>query len=163
MNLSRIGKIRNIEPDVDLNELLLDVKKNLMYSLEDKHVDLRVAKDLPVVACDRIRISEVFSNLISNAVKYSKKDTAPVVEVGYARKEAFYEFYIKDNGIGIEKEYYEKVFQIFQRLHAKGEYEGTGAGLTIVKKIVESHGGKIWVESVAGTGSTFYFTIPVAL
>jgi|GEM_PF-722380 len=162
LNLSRIGKIRNIEPNVNLNELLLDVKKNLMYSLEDKHVDLKVAKDLPVVACDKIRISEVFSNLISNAVKYSKRDVAPVVEIGYVHKGLFYEFYVKDNGIGIEKEYYDKVFQIFQRLHAKGEYEGTGAGLTIVKKIVESHGGRIWVESVAGTGSTFYFTIPVA-
>ena len=161
LNLSRIGKIRNIEPNVDLNELLLDVKKNLMYALEDKHVDLKIAKDLPMVSCDRIRISEVFSNLISNAVKYSKKGVKPVVEVGYAHKGLFYEFYIKDNGIGIEKEYYDKIFQIFQRLHAKDEYEGTGAGLTIVKKIIESHGGKIWVESAAGTGSVFYFTIPV--
>ena len=159
LNLSRIGRIKNIEPDVDFNELLLDVKKNLQYSLEEKKVELKIPEDLPRVTCDKIRISEVFSNLISNAVKYCKKDVKPVVEVSFSDKGNFYEFSVKDNGIGIEKQYHDKVFQIFQRLHAKGEYEGTGAGLTIVKKIVENHGGKIWVESEPGKGSTFYFTI----
>ncbi len=162
LNLSRIGRIKNIEPDVDIDELLSDVKKNLAYSLEEKRVDLKLMEKFPKLTCDRIRLSEVFSNLISNAVKYSKKDVKPVIEVGYSEKGEFYEFYVKDNGIGIEKQYYGKVFQIFQRLHGKGEYEGTGAGLTIVKKIVENHGGKIWVESKAGIGSTFYFTMPKA-
>ena len=160
LNLSRIGRTRNIEPDVDLNALLSDVKKNLAYSLEEKKVDLKVSENFPKVTCDRIRISEVFSNLISNAIKYSKKGVKPVIETGYSDKGDAYEFYVKDNGIGIEKQYHDKVFQIFQRLHAKGsEYEGTGAGLTIVKKIVENHGGKIWVESEAGEGSAFYFTL----
>lgn len=161
LNLSRIGRIRNIEPDVDLNALLSDVKKNLAYSLEEKKVDLKVSKDFPKVTCDRIRISEVFSNLISNAIKYSKKGVKPVIEIGYSDKGDTYEFSVQDNGIGIEKQYHDKVFQIFQRLHAKGsEYEGTGAGLTIVKKIIENHNGKIWVESDAGEGSAFYFTLP---
>lgn len=161
LNLSRIGRIKNIEPNIDMNEVLSDVKKNLQYSLEEKKVDLKIAGDFPKVTCDRIRISEVFSNLISNAIKYSKKGVKPVVEVGFSDKADFYEFYVKDNGIGIEKEYHDKVFQIFQRLHAKGsEYEGTGAGLTIVKKIVENHNGKIWVESGPGQGSTFKFTLP---
>ena len=160
LNLSRIGRIRNIEPGIDLNTLLSDVKKNLAYSLEEKKVDLKVSKNFPKVTCDRIRISEIFSNLISNAIKYSKKDVKPVIEIGYFDRGDTYEFYVKDNGIGIEKQYHDKVFQIFQRLHAKGsEYEGTGAGLTIVKKIVENHGGKIWVESEAGKGSTFNFTL----
>ncbi|MBU1006749.1 MAG: HAMP domain-containing protein [Candidatus Omnitrophica bacterium] len=160
LNLSRVGRIRNIEPDVDINDVLCDVKKNLGYSLEEKNVDLKFnAGGFPKMTCDRIRISEVFSNLISNAVKYSKKDVRPVVEIGYTDRPRFHEFYVKDNGIGIEKEYHDKVFQIFQRLHAKGEYEGTGAGLTIVKKIVENHSGKIWVESEAGKGSIFYFTL----
>ncbi|MBU1887877.1 MAG: HAMP domain-containing protein [Candidatus Omnitrophica bacterium] len=160
LNLSRIGRIRNIEPDVDLNEILSGVKKNLQYSLEEKKVDLKVAENFPKVMCDRIRISEVFSNLVSNAIKYSKKDVRPVIELGYCDKGGLYEFYVKDNGIGIEKQYHDRVFQIFQRLHAKGEYEGTGAGLTIVKKIVENHGGKIWLDSETGKGTTFYFTIP---
>ena len=160
LNLSRIGRIKNIEPDIDLNELLSDVKKNLAYSLEEKKVDLKIAGNFPQLMCDRIRISEVFSNLVSNAIKYSRKDQRPVIEIGYSDKAGFYEFYVKDNGIGIEKEYYDKVFQIFQRLHAKGEYEGTGAGLTIVKKIIENHGGRIWVTSEVGAGSTFYFTLP---
>lgn len=160
LNLSRIGRIKNVESDIDLNEVLSDVKKNLLYSLEEKKADLRVSGDFPKVMCDRIRISEVFTNLISNAVKYAKKDVRPVIEVGYLDKGEFYEFYVKDNGVGIEEEYYDRVFQIFQRLQAKGEHEGTGAGLTIVKKIIESHGGKIWVESKVGAGSAFYFTLP---
>ncbi|MBU0759156.1 MAG: HAMP domain-containing protein [Candidatus Omnitrophica bacterium] len=160
LNLSRIGRIKNIEPDVDLNALLSDVKKNLQYSLKEKKADLRIAGDFPKVMCDGIRVSEVFSNLVSNAIKYSKKDVRPVIELGYSDKGDSYEFFVKDNGIGIEKQYHDKVFQIFQRLHAKGEYEGTGAGLTIVKKIVENHGGKIWLDSEAGKGTTFYFTLP---
>ncbi|MCX5692907.1 MAG: ATP-binding protein [Candidatus Omnitrophica bacterium] len=162
LNLSRIGRIKNIEPGVDLNELLLDVKKNLAYALEERKVELAIKPDFPKVSCDKIRISEVFSNLISNSVKYTKKDARPVIEIGWSDKKDSYEFYIKDNGIGIEKQYYDRIFQIFQRLHAKGEYEGTGAGLTIVKKIVENHGGKIWVESEVDVGSTFYFTLPKA-
>ncbi len=159
LNLSRIGRIGSVEPDVDLNELLSDVKKDLAYSLEEKKVDLKLAKEFPKVTCDRVRIREVFTNLISNAIKYSKKDVKPIIEVGYSKKDKFYEFFVKDNGLGIEKEYYDRVFKIFQRLHAKGEHEGTGAGLTIVKKIVENHGGSIWVESEVNKGSTFYFTI----
>jgi signal transduction histidine kinase len=160
LSLSRIGRIRNIEPDIDLNEVLSDVKKDLAYSLEEKNVDIRIKGDFPKVTCDRIRISEVFSNLISNAVKYSKKNERPVIEIGFSDKLDFYQFYVKDNGIGTEREYYERVFQIFQRLQGKGDSEGTGAGLAIVKKIIESHDGKIWVDSEAGVGSTFYFTLP---
>ncbi len=159
LNLSRIGRVGSVEPDVDLSGLLSDVKKDLAYSLEEKHAELKLAKDFPKVTCDRVRMREVFANLISNAIKYSKKDVKPIIEVGYSQKDKFHEFYVKDNGLGIEKEFYDKVFQIFQRLHAKGEHEGSGAGLAIVKKIVVNHGGKIWVESKAGEGSTFYFTI----
>ena len=160
LNLSRIGRVRNIEEGVDLNEVLSDVKKNLAYSLEEKGADLKIKENFPKVTCDRIRISEVFSNLISNAIKYSKKDRKPVIEIGYSDRITYHEFYVKDNGIGIEKQYYDRIFQIFQRLHAKGEYEGTGAGLTIVKKIVENHGGRVWVESEVDAGSTFYFMLP---
>jgi len=160
LNLSRIGRIKNIEQGVDLNETLSDVRKNLVYALEERKVELNIKQGFPKVTCDRIRISEVFSNLVSNAIKYTKKDVRPVIEIGWSDEKDFYEFYVKDNGIGIEKQYYDRIFQIFQRLHAKGEYEGTGAGLTIVKKIVENHGGKIWVESEVGVGSTFHFTLP---
>ncbi|HDP16330.1 MAG TPA: GHKL domain-containing protein, partial [Candidatus Omnitrophica bacterium] len=162
LNFSRIGRIRQVEPNVELNEVLSYVKKNLQYSLEEKGVDLKIKGDFPKVMCDRIRISEVFSNLISNAIKYCKKGVKPVIELGYSDKGSVYEFYVKDNGIGIDEQYHDKVFQIFQRLHAKGgEYEGTGAGLTIVKKIVENHNGRIWIESEGeGKGSIFYFTLP---
>lgn len=160
LNLSRIGRIKNIEQNIDFNDILSDVRKNLAYSLEEKKAELVVKEGFPKMTCDRIRITEVFTNLISNAIKYTKKDAVPIIEVGYMDEKGSYEFYVKDNGIGIEEQYYDKIFQIFQRLHGKGEYEGTGAGLTIVKKIVENHGGKIWVASEPGVGSTFYFTLP---
>ncbi|MFA4992329.1 MAG: ATP-binding protein, partial [Candidatus Omnitrophota bacterium] len=160
LNLSRIGRIKNMDQGINLNEVLSDVGKNLVYALEERKADLKIRPDFPKVTCDRIRISEVFSNLVSNAIKYTKKDTRPVIEIGWADKGGFFEFYVKDNGIGIEKQYHDKIFQIFQRLHARDEYEGTGAGLTIVKKIVENHSGRIWVESEPGKGSVFYFTLP---
>ncbi len=160
LNLSRIARIKNPYEKVDFNKLLEEVKKNLEYSLAEKKGQLKIAGTLPIVECDRVRIAEVFSNLVSNAIKYSPKERAPLIEIGYKDRDSFYEFYVKDNGIGIEKQYYDKIFQIFQRLHGRDEYEGTGAGLTIVKKIVEMHGGRIWVESELGKGSIFYFTLP---
>lgn len=160
LNLSRIARIKNPYELVDFNKLLEEVKKNLEYSLTEKRGELKITGTLPIVECDRVRIAEVFSNLISNAIKYTSKERSPLIEIGYKDKGSFYEFYVKDNGIGIEKQYYDKIFQIFQRLHGRDEYEGTGAGLTIVKKIVEMHGGKIWVESEVGKGSVFYFTLP---
>lgn len=99
------------------------------------------------------------ANLISNAVKFADKDP-PRVEIGWSENEDFYEFYVKDNGPGIDEQYFDKIFGIFQRLGRREDYEGTGVGLTIAKKIVEIHNGKIWVESKVGEGATFYFTIP---
>ena len=88
------------------------------------------------------------------------KDTHPKVEIGYSDKEGAHEFFVKDNGIGIDKKYHEEIFGIFKRLHKQEEYEGTGAGLSIVKKIIDDHKGTIWIDSALGKGTTFYFTIP---
>ena len=118
---------------------------------------------MPTIICDATAITEVFHNLISNAIKYNDKPM-PVVEIGCEEKPnpktsaTEYEFYVRDNGVGIKPEYYDKVFQLFQRLHR--DAEGTGIGLTLVRRIVEWHGGRIWLESAEGKGTTFFFTLP---
>jgi signal transduction histidine kinase len=102
---------------------------------------------------------QIFQNLIGNALKYRSKKT-PNIHISIGAKDNHWLFAVKDNGIGIESEFTDKIFDIFRRLHTNDEYEGTGIGLSITKRIVERHGGKIWVESEPGQGSTFYFTIP---
>ena len=133
-------------------------------------LNLKYPRPLPEINCDRTQVNELFTNLISNSIKYNQNE-AKVVEIGYLdatdckstpQAEAKSTiFYVRDNGIGIRDRHLDSIFRIFKRLHAQKKYGGgTGAGLTIAKKIVERHGGEIWVESVYQEGSTFYFTLP---
>ena len=166
LTLSRISRIKNPYEDVDINELIQSIISRLEFDIKEHRVELKIAKDLPVVHCDRIKIEEVFFNLINNAIKFSakkNKDVAPKVEIGYNKRDEAGEFYVKDNGIGIDPKYQEEIFGIFKRLHRQDEYEGTGAGLSIVKRIIDDHKGTIWVDSKLGEGATFYFTIPKKL
>jgi signal transduction histidine kinase len=162
LKFSRLGQPRNPFAPVGLDTMLMHVRVNLQYALDAKKADLRVDK-LPAVMCDATAMTEVFHNLISNAIKYNDKPH-PVVEVGATEKkdpqtgQPEYVIHVRDNGMGIKAEYFEKIFQIFQRLQR--DDEGTGIGLTIVKRVVEWHGGRIWVESEFGSGTTFYFTLP---
>ncbi len=114
---------------------------------------------LPLLAVDASQVSRVFQNLVGNALKYHGKET-PVIHMSAQQMENEWVFSVRDNGIGIAPEQTERIFKIFRRLHGKGEYPGTGIGLAICKKTIERHGGRIWVESELGKGSTFYFTIP---
>jgi chemotaxis family two-component system sensor kinase Cph1 len=114
---------------------------------------------LPVINANKTLIYNLFLNLVENALKYSCKHK-PVIEIGYREEKQEWVFYVKDNGIGIRPEYFEKIFIIFKRLHGKGDYPGTGIGLAICKKITDIHKGRIWVESEPEKGSTFYFSIP---
>jgi signal transduction histidine kinase len=165
LTLSRISRIQNPYENVDMANLIKSVMEKVDFDVKTHKVEVVIAKALPVVYCDRIKITEVFLNLITNAIKFSSKnkETNPRVEVGYSDKGHAHEFYVKDNGIGIDKKYHQEVFGIFRRLHTQEEYEGTGAGLSIAKKIIEDHKGSIWIDSEPGKGATFYFTIPKQL
>ncbi len=158
LNLSRITSKINSFEYVNLNILLKEVQISISYALDSKHCTLKIADDLPMVYCSRVRMGEVFHNLIINAIKYNDKDN-PYIEVGYNEDSKYYTFHVKDNGIGIEEQYFDKIFQLFQRLK-RDDKEGTGAGLTIVNKVIDKHGGSVWVESKVGEGTTIFFTIP---
>jgi signal transduction histidine kinase len=128
--------------------------------LGEKNIKPTVQANLPTVFVDQPRMIEVLQNLIDNAAKYMGGQKEPQIEIGFdGEQNREYVFFVKDNGIGIAPEHHEKIFGLFNKLDA--ESEGTGVGLALVKRIVEFHGGRIWVQSEAGLGSTFYFTLPV--
>lgn len=156
---SRVGTNKEKFADVDCNEILDMVTSVLSFSIREANAIVTVKKPLPVIRALPAQMQQVFQNLIGNAIKY-RREVVPEVEVGCNDKGNDWEFYVKDNGIGIDSRFFDKIFVIFQRLHNKNEFSGTGIGLSICKKIVEKHNGKIYVESVTGKGSTFYFTIP---
>ena len=158
---------------MDLGPVLVEALEMLGARLAESQVELRLPRPLPVALCDRVRVREVFSNLVSNAAKYNDKAdkwmeigfigpgdadrpaSAPADTLGQTL------FYVRDNGIGIEMRHKDRVFAIFKRLHAQDTYGGgSGAGLTIARKMVEQHRGRIWFDSEVGVGSTFYFTLP---
>jgi len=144
---------------VDLNLVIRDVKDNLAASIRETGAKLEIKK-FSTIKSERSLVFQLFQNLISNAIKYRRLDVIPEVEVGSFEKNGQTVYYINDNGLGIPKEYFDTVFLAFKRLHNKSDYEGTGVGLAICKKIVEIHNGKIWIESEVGKGSTFLFTLP---
>ena len=117
---------------------------------------------LPAVQGDAAQLAQLFQNLIGNAIKFCDPGRPPEVQIGYRAQDGRYDFFVRDNGIGIAPEHSERVFQIFQRLHTREQYPGTGIGLSICRKIVERHGGKIWVESEEGKGTTFWFSLKPA-
>jgi two-component system, chemotaxis family, sensor kinase Cph1 len=175
LHFSRVGREELTVELVDLNEVLSDAIEMVGSRTGDGHTDIVVPMLLPSIVADRVRVREVMVNLLSNALKYSDK-AIKRVEIGFIKPEAlalrtaFPEasneqtvFYVRDNGIGIAPRHFDQVFKMFKRLHGREEYGGgTGAGLTIVRKLVERHRGQVWVESVAGEGSTFFFTLGAA-
>jgi len=157
LTLASIGVKKEPLEEVRVGAVVHEVVEGLDYIL--KGVELKVADSLPLVLANKTRLEELFANLISNAVKYNDKGKKRV-EIDWEEEDGHYKFHVRDNGIGIEEQYRGKIFELFEVLHPNGDYESTGAGLSICKRIVEEYGGKIWVESEPGRGSTFYFTIP---
>ena len=156
---SRAGNKALETVNVDTNTVIERVKTNLMYKLNENNGTI-IYKKLPITNTNVTQTEQLFMNLISNSLKFHYKDRPPIIEISAERQADMWLFKIKDNGIGIDSKYFEKIFIIFQRLHTKEEYEGTGIGLTICKKIVELYGGKIWMESELGKGTTVLFTLP---
>ncbi len=143
---------------INLGEVFEDTVALLGASIEDAGADV-TSDALPSVECDRAQISQLLQNLIGNAVKY-RGDAPPKVHVSAQSTGGEWTITVADNGIGIEAKHHDKIFEVFRRLHGQGKYPGTGIGLAVCRRIVDRHGGRIWVESDAGKGSTFYFTIP---
>jgi len=159
LDYSRIGREKQFEP-VDCNVAFTEVIADLAKVIKENKASITASK-LPVVNAFPTELKLLFQNLISNSIKFQKAGIAPHIEISAARENGHWHFKFHDNGIGIEKQYQQRIFIIFQRLHNRSVYEGSGIGLAHCKKIVELHGGTIWVESEAGKGSTFHFTIAV--
>ena len=158
LELSRIGRIAGAFEDVPSAEIIRDVLDVLGPQLKKRGIKVNVQRGLPVIHCEKTRIYQVFENLIQNSIKYMGDAESPVIEVGCKKTDGFHEFYVKDNGIGIDPQYHQKIFQIFQRLK-EVDAKGTGIGLAIVERIAEFHGGSVRVESEKGKGATFWFTV----
>ena len=157
LEYTRIGKETSKIP-INCNGLIGEVLLDLSASIKESGALIH-SENLPVVN-GYAYLKLLFQNLLSNAIKFRKARTTPIINISAVDKGEEFVFSIKDNGIGIEKIYHERIFLIFQRLYTRTEYEGTGIGLAQCKKIVDMHGGEIWIESEPGKGSTFNFTIP---
>ena len=159
LHYSRVGRLDLLMDDVDLNEVLSEVLELLKASRPNSKVEFRVPRALPTVKGDHVLLRELFLNLLGNAMKYNDKPD-PWIEVGYLSESEEPIYYVRDNGIGISSTFHEQVFKMFKRLHGRDDYGGgSGAGLTICRKIVERHGGRIWIESTPGDGATLYYTL----
>ena len=146
----------------DVENALNQALFNLKVTIEENNAEI-THDELPTVIADEKQLIQLFQNLISNAIKFRKPDEPPKIHISSRKDDENMEYIlgVSDNGIGMEQQYAGRIFELFQRLHTRDEYKGTGIGLAVAKKIVERHGGRIWVESELGKGSTFYFTLPI--
>ena len=147
--------------EIDCNTLLAEILRDMESVLTGSNATVQY-EHLPVITGRYSWMRSLFQNLIGNAVKFRKPDVPPIVQISAADNGKNWLFEVKDNGIGIDKMYYGKIFMLFQRLHGRKEYQGTGIGLAQCKKIVDLRGGRIWVDSELGMGSSFYFILPKA-
>jgi signal transduction histidine kinase len=158
LEYSRIGR-GNEKSLITINELIANLKTDLHHLIEQKKAKIEyIGDDMKFMAFEA-DIMKLFQNLVVNGIKYNKEDNVPEIIINAIEKNDCYEFSVADNGIGIEEKHFDKIFEVFQRLHKRSEFEGTGIGLSYCQKVVEIHNGKIWLTSELGKGTTFYFTI----
>jgi signal transduction histidine kinase len=158
LELSRIGRLMNPSEDVPFEEIVREALERLEGQLNERKVRVVISDNFSVVHGDRTRLVEVIQNLVDNAIKFMGDQPRPKVEIGAKKENGEDISFVRDNGIGIDPKYHEIIFGLFNKLDQKAK--GTGIGLALVKRIIEVHGGRIWVESEVGEGSTFYFTLP---
>lgn len=156
LQYSRAGRIEDERKEIRTRQVVTEVIENLA---PPKNIKIEIENRLPAVVADKVKIAQVFQNLISNAMKYMDKPKG-IIKIGCKAEHSSWKFSVSDNGPGIEKKYHEKVFKVFQTLEANHNRESTGVGLSVVKKIVEQYGGEIWMDSQVGKGTTFFFTLP---
>ncbi len=156
LQYSRIGRAKEHKTQVELDKLVPEIVEMID---PPKHIDVKIDRPLPIIIGETTRVQQVFQNLVSNAIKFMDKPQG-LIHIGCERENGHWKFSVADNGPGIDERHFSKVFQIFQTLSPRDDFESTGIGLTIVKKIVEMYGGKVWLESKVGEGTTFYFTVP---
>ena len=161
LELSRIGRLMNPPEDIPFEEIVWEALEKVQGRLSSSNVKVEVGTDLPTVSGDRVRLVEVVQNLVDNAAKFMGDQPNPLVEIGYFQESNKHVFFVRDNGIGIEPQLHDKIFGLFDKLDPNSG--GIGIGLALVKRIVEVHGGRIWVESEVGDGATFYFTLKTPL
>jgi len=162
LQFSRVGtRAKPFEP-VESKVIIKNALKNLERFIQENNAEINIESELPELSADKLQLTQLFQNLIHNAVKFNE-DAQPKVWISATEQKEYWQFRVSDNGVGIDPEYQKRIFVIFQRLHNRDAYDGSGIGLAICKKIVERHGGKIWVESASDEGTTFYFTIAKGL
>jgi light-regulated signal transduction histidine kinase (bacteriophytochrome) len=159
LQLSRVGTRAQDSRPVDSARSLEAALRSLQHSIDASGAKIVVKHPLPTVLADESQLAQLFQNLIGNAIKFHG-EAQPRVQIDAVSENGKWMFSVHDNGIGIKAEYFDRIFRVFQRLHDREAYEGTGIGLAIAKKIVERHGGRIWVESEPGKGTSFNFTLP---
>lgn len=160
LEYSRLGKSDQVQKaDIDLNEILYLVVNNLTASIKDSGAEV-LANELPLLSASSTEMMQLFQNLISNSIKFRREGVEPVISINHQIENTGHRFVISDNGIGISPEYQEKVFDVFERVHSRQDYEGTGIGLATCKKIVSTMGGRIWVEQNSLPGTTFVISLP---
>ena len=157
---SQINKEQIAFKEVDLNNVLNEAQQDLEISIEEKGALFNISS-LPVIKGDERMIRQLFENIISNAIKYSKVNVSPVIDITCQQNGSFYELAFKDNGIGFNEKYLPQMFTLFQRLHNRDSFDGTGLGLAICRKITDLHSGKIWATGKEGEGATFYVSLPL--
>lgn len=159
LEFSRVGRNFDQLEEVDLNEIVDETVLLFRKTIEESKAEV-VRGNLPIIQSFQVPMRQIFQNLISNALKYRSPGRHPIIRIEAIDRHEAFEITIEDNGMGIEPEYFDKIFIIFQRLHMDSSLPGTGMGLAITKKIIENYGGTIWVSSIPGEGSKFHFTIP---
>jgi len=158
LGYSRVGTRGKQFETIETSDVITNVLEDMERSIQESGAHI-TKENMPQVYADSTQLGQVFQNLISNAIKF-RSEKPLLIEIRAEQKDDFWVFSVKDNGIGIDPQYFERIFVIFQRLHEREKYPGNGIGLSVIKKIIERHGGQVWLESELGKGSTFYFSIP---